>query len=120
MRSRLHRDRHRLSETFGLILQRSPEHRVRESRELHAKLAVRLAHAVERRVSKAENRLGLARRALDAVSPLRTLERGYAIVTRGADGAVLTQADSVGLGEEIEARLAHGRVRARVTGKSDS
>ena len=42
-----------------------------------------------------------------------------AIVTRGADGAVLTQADSVGLGEEIEARLAHGRVRARVTVKSN-
>jgi hypothetical protein len=41
-------------------------------------------------------------------------------VTRGVDGAVLTQANSVGLGEEIEARLAHGRVRARVTGKSDS
>jgi exodeoxyribonuclease VII large subunit len=119
IRSRLHRDSHRLSETFTRIVRRSPEHRVREFRERHAELAARLRHAAERLVSRADNRLGLARRALDAVSPLRTLERGYAIVTRGADGAVLTQADSVELGEEIEARLAHGRVRARVTGKTD-
>jgi exodeoxyribonuclease VII large subunit len=120
MRSRLHRERHRLSETFGLILQRSPERRVRELLSRQAALHVRLDHAVHRLMSKVENRLGLAQRALDAVSPLKTLDRGYAIVTRGADGAVLTQADSVELGEEIEARLAHGRVRARVTGKSDS
>ncbi|MGH8220357.1 MAG: exodeoxyribonuclease VII large subunit [Steroidobacteraceae bacterium] len=118
-RSRLHRDRHRLSETFALFVRRSPEHRVRESRERHAALEVRLRHANQRLMSKAENRLGLAQRALDAVSPLKTLERGYAIVACAADGAVLTQADSVGLGEEIEARLAHGRVRARVTGKSN-
>ncbi|HXS26461.1 MAG TPA: exodeoxyribonuclease VII large subunit [Steroidobacteraceae bacterium] len=120
IRSHLHRDRHRLSESFAHIVRCSPEQRVRESLGHNAALAARLAHAAERLTSKAQNRLGLARRALDAVSPLKTLERGYAIVTRRADGTVLTQADSVGLDEEIEARLAHGRVRARVTGKSDT
>jgi len=119
MRGRLHRDGHRLSETFAQIVRRSPEHRVRAYREHHAELAARLKHAAERLVSRAENRLGLASRGLDAVSPLRTLERGYAIVTRGADGTVVTDADCVAIDEEIEARLAHGRVRARVTGKSN-
>ena len=119
MRSRLHRDSHRLSEAFALMLHRSPERRVRELRMRHAAAAARLDHAAERLISNARHRLGLAARGLDAVSPLQTLERGYAIVTSAPDGAVLTQADSVALGQEIEARLAHGRIRACVTGKSD-
>ncbi len=36
--------------------------------------------------------------ALDAVSPLATLTRGFAIVTR-ADGSVLTDAAAVAIGE---------------------
>jgi exodeoxyribonuclease VII large subunit len=61
--------------------------------------------------------LGLAQRTLDAVSPLATLRRGFAIVTRAADGAVITDAATVRIEDEIEARLASGRLRARVLGK---
>ena len=58
--------------------------------------------------------LALAQRALHGVSPLATLARGYAIVTRAADGRVLTDAASVEAGAEIEARLGAGRLtRAR-------
>jgi len=60
-------------------------------------------------------RLALAQRALDAVSPLATLARGFAIVKR-ADGTVLTDAATVAVGDEIEARLARGTLTARVTG----
>jgi exodeoxyribonuclease VII large subunit len=55
----------------------------------------------------------MAQRALDAISPLATLERGYAIVTR-ADGSVLQDAAEVRAGDEIEARLRRGSVKARV------
>ena len=58
----------------------------------------------------------LAQRALDAVSPLATLARGFAIVKR-ADGSVLTDAAAVAVGEQIEATLASGKLTARVTGK---
>ena len=44
----------------------------------------------------------------------RTLERGYAIVTRASDGAVLRDPGGTTAGEVIEARLAAGRLRARV------
>jgi len=66
-------------------------------------------------VARAAHRLALAQRGLDAVSPLATLTRGFAIVTR-ADGAVLTDAGCVSPGESIEARLARGTLTARVTG----
>ncbi|MDX1434656.1 MAG: exodeoxyribonuclease VII large subunit, partial [Gammaproteobacteria bacterium] len=53
-------------------------------------------------------------RALEAVGPTRVLERGYAIVTRASDDAVLRAAGDVEEGEDILARLASGRLRATV------
>jgi exodeoxyribonuclease VII large subunit len=56
-------------------------------------------------------------RTLHAVSPLATLERGYAIVST-VDGAILRDAAAVNPGLVIEARLARGRLRAKVEGSS--
>jgi exodeoxyribonuclease VII large subunit len=53
---------------------------------------------------------------LNAVSPLATLERGYAIVSIGGD--IVRDAATVEPGTLIEARLATGRLRARVEGLS--
>ena len=117
LRARLQARRTRLSEAFARLVRRSPEHLVREYRLRHGALAERLTHAVHERLAKAEHRLMMAARTLHTVSPLATLERGFAIVTRASDGALVTDIASVQTGEEIEARLARGRLRARVTGK---
>jgi exodeoxyribonuclease VII large subunit len=77
---------------------------------------VRIQRAVSLRSSAAAHRLALAQRALNAVSPLATLSRGFAIVTR-ADGTLLTDAALAGDGEQIEARLARGTLVARVSGR---
>lgn len=58
-------------------------------------------------------RLAVASRTLDAVSPLATLERGYAIVT-DSKGTVITNAQDVRAGQIINARLTQGSVRARI------
>ena len=49
------------------------------------------------------------------MSPLATLGRGFAVVSRVDDGAVLRDASRAPPGTEIEARLSKGRLRARVT-----
>jgi exodeoxyribonuclease VII large subunit len=46
---------------------------------------------------------------LDSLSPLGTLQRGYAIVS-DSEGKVLTDAGKVSVGDEVEARLASGRL----------
>jgi exodeoxyribonuclease VII large subunit len=56
-------------------------------------------------------------RTLQAVSPLATLERGYAIVSF-EDGAILRNAADARPGAIIEARLARGRIRAKIEGAS--
>jgi exodeoxyribonuclease VII large subunit len=54
-------------------------------------------------------------RTLNAVSPLATLERGYAIVSV-AGGEILRDAADVEPGTLIEARLARGKIRAKTEG----
>jgi exodeoxyribonuclease VII large subunit len=50
---------------------------------------------------------------LDERSPLRVLDRGYAIVYDAA-GNVVRAADAVAAGDEISLRLARGRLIAEV------
>jgi exodeoxyribonuclease VII large subunit len=97
----------------------SPLARIRELASRRAELQVRLRRVAETRVDAAQRRVELAMRALHAVSPMATLDRGYAIVTRASDGAVLRSAAEVHPDEEIEARLSKGRVRARVKDVSE-
>ena len=73
------------------------------------------AAAAERRARESARVRELAR-ALHAVSPERTLERGYAIVYR--EGRVVRDAGEVGAGEAVTARLARGRLTATVTSVS--
>jgi len=54
--------------------------------------------------------------ALQSLSPLAILDRGYALVF-DANGKLLKDADAVKMGDEISARLAHGQIDAAVTKK---
>jgi len=73
----------------------------------------RLRRAHDRGLERKRAGFASAARALQAVSPLATLTRGYAIVS-GSDGRALRDAREVAVGAEVEARLAHGRIAARV------
>jgi exodeoxyribonuclease VII large subunit len=119
MRSTLHHDRSRVSEAMSTLLHHSPERRVKDMCLKYESLAARLQHAWANRSARAEHRLSLAARALNTVSPLATLERGFAIVTRGADDRLVTDIGSVQVGDEIRARVARGELRATVTSKNE-
>jgi exodeoxyribonuclease VII large subunit len=54
--------------------------------------------------------------ALESLSPLRILDRGYALIF-AANGKLLKDADAVEIGHEISARLARGEIHAAVTRK---
>ncbi len=66
------------------------------------------------RLASANEKLGVAAGRLDALSPLRVLARGYAIVTKEGSAAPLTDAAAVAAGDGLDVRLARGRLAARV------
>jgi exodeoxyribonuclease VII large subunit len=137
-RGTLHREGQRLAELRARLQQHSPRHalggwgarnqslQLRLARAMNehrtraaaraTQLQARLERAASERLLRSEQRLALAQRALDAVSPLATVRRGFAIVKR-SDGTVLTDATTVAIGEQIEASLARGSLTARVTGR---
>jgi exodeoxyribonuclease VII large subunit len=58
-------------------------------------------------------------RALEMLSPLAILERGYALVFDSA-GQLVKDSAQVASGDEIRARLAHGEIRATVKKADDA
>ena len=75
--------------------------------------SVELGVRMERLLVGKIQRLEHLRLQLDERSPLRLLQRGYAICT-DAEGNVLSAADQVALGAEIQVQLAQGRLGAEV------
>jgi exodeoxyribonuclease VII large subunit len=66
-----------------------------------------------RRLGEATQLLESRRLRLEALSPVRVLERGYAVV-RAADGSVVRDASQVDAGARIALELAKGRIGAVV------
>jgi exodeoxyribonuclease VII large subunit len=71
------------------------------------------------RTLRATNDLRSAARALGALSPFATLERGYAIVRR-ADGSIVRAATDQHEGDQLDVRLARGGLDVRVERVRDS
>lgn len=70
------------------------------------------AELVGRRLERSTDALAERRAQLRALSPQRTLDRGYAIV-QAASGAVVRAATEVGDGDALTLTLAEGRLAAR-------
>lgn len=58
--------------------------------------------------------LGTFTQTLHTVSPLATLQRGYAIVLSPADQKIIRYADEVTVGDEVETRLSQGHLFCEV------
>jgi exodeoxyribonuclease VII large subunit len=81
--------------------------------QLQAQVA-NLAAATHRRLLESRGALDRRTASLEALSPLAILNRGYALVF-DANGQLLKDAARLKAGDDLSARLARGRVRARVT-----
>jgi len=83
-------------------------------RDLGAR-AEQMRSAMEMLVMQRRARLEQMRARVEEMSPLKILERGYAVVFDEA-GNVVKDAGQVGRGDAIRARVAKGEIRARVDG----
>jgi exodeoxyribonuclease VII large subunit len=92
---------------------RPPAAILRELRARAASIALALAHSVGERLHARRAALGELAARLDSLSPLRVLERGYAVVINLRDGRVVVDCAAVEAGDELDIRLRSGRLRAR-------
>lgn len=76
----------------------------------------RLVHGLRGTLAVERERFARLAAALDALSPLKVLGRGYALTTDGA-GRVLASVSGVEPGDNVTVRLADGALRCRVEAK---
>ncbi len=82
-----------------------------QAERLHARhLQSRMLAAVRRRHERAAENLMHRAQALQTLSPLATLARGYAVVSDAARGTILRDATAVRPGSRVRARLARGEL----------
>jgi exodeoxyribonuclease VII large subunit len=86
----------------------SPRDRLREQAQRCDDLALRLERAVRVRLDRRRAACEQLAGKLDALSPLRVLERGYTLV-READGAVVRSAAQVRAGQEVSVTFYDGQ-----------
>lgn len=102
----------------GSAALRSPDGYILQRRQNLDYLKNRLAAAETQMLSRKKQRFVALTAKLDAMSPLKVLTRGYAMVQL-SDGEVLRSADQAVVGDEITVSLSDGKLRACVTGKGE-
>ncbi len=102
----------RLLQLGTRIAGQDPRHRLAARRTQLTALHSKIDLLYERFFSNGGNALALAEERLRSLDPQGPLERGYAIVT--FKGQALRDVREVAVGEQIDARLFHGMLSARV------
>ena len=111
LQQRLAQDRRRLEHLHHRLQQCHPARQLPIQAQWLHELQQRLQRALRSQLQLKQQRLRLASRTLHTLSPLATLERGYAIA-RSEDGRVLQA--PLNAGERVEILLAHGKMWCRV------
>ncbi|HNN87491.1 MAG: exodeoxyribonuclease VII large subunit [Pseudomonadales bacterium] len=108
--------RHRQQLLYLAKRLRHPGHVLREQQQKLDHLEWRLLQAPVLHLQKPQQKLARLAASLNNLSPLNTLQRGYAIVTSDTSdtSTVLTQTDQVQLGMMVNVQLFQGRLRSRV------
>jgi exodeoxyribonuclease VII large subunit len=93
---------------------RSPQQELARWRQRETDLMQRLLLAMTALRRDCQGRVVSLAGRLEALSPLRTLERGYAIVLADKDGRVVVAGDQLEPGDRLRLRFARGNARVRV------
>jgi exodeoxyribonuclease VII large subunit len=99
-----------LNAAAAALKQAAPRHRINRNELQLQALSQRLRSVINTLLQTRQRQLAVACKSLDTISPLATLGRGYAIVTRQTDSHVVHKAASVKPGEQVTARLAEGQL----------
>ena len=104
----------RLQQNQSLLAAHAPLAQIRNFQHSLTQSQQLLSNAWQMYIERQQRQLMLLMRGLDAVSPLATLQRGYALVTEPDSGRILRDADTVHDGDNLTVRLAHGQLNVVV------
>jgi exodeoxyribonuclease VII large subunit len=106
--------RDRLRQLAGSRIFADPTRIVRDRRDATDQQVVRLARQARVAVSRGRERLGAATARLEAGSPLRLLARGWSATFRDGDPSALRSVAGLRVGDPLVTRLADGQILSRL------
>lgn len=107
----------RLLETYALKVDRleamlvSPQQWISQQKLAFQRTVWRIHEGILTNMKTQNHRLSLSMRTIEAISPMATLERGYAIV-ENEKKEVIRSTDACSIGETIRIRLQNGQIEA--------
>ena len=104
----------RLGALYTRLHQNAPLVRLQQLAARNDRLALRLDHAVAKTLTDKRHQLASAVRMLDGVSPLATLQRGYAIVQKLPSKSLISSVSQVSAGDKVHTRLNDGHLLCTV------
>jgi exodeoxyribonuclease VII large subunit len=113
---RLDREERRLADMRGRPVLAAPTRDLARRSDDVAALLARSRRCVHHALDVTARDLVATRARVRALSPAATLDRGYAVAQRSADGAVVRDPAEVGSGERLVIRVAGGAFGAAVIG----
>jgi exodeoxyribonuclease VII large subunit len=113
-RERLWHSRRALDELLSVLGMVSPRMQVASARQRVDELLLRTMAAVRHNLALRRAAVDGASQTLRAIGPLEVLARGYAVVKRTADDAVVRSVKQVDAGDELEVRVSDGIFEAEV------
>jgi exodeoxyribonuclease VII large subunit len=114
VKARLQRLDRTRAERHHALLAHGPQRRIQTAFVLLPQLVKRLEQEARRGLLSRRQKLAAQLTALDALSPLAILTRGYSVLYSVASGRVVRKASELKVGEMIHARLSEGRLRCLV------
>lgn len=106
------RQRLRLGAAIPTLHQHSPARLIEQRQNQLAALKVQLNSLVSQQLTQAKGQLATINRALNTVSPLATLSRGYSVIRQGSK--IMTDPSGFNPGDTVEAQMAKGRFTAKI------
>ena len=100
-------ERRHLNSLVGRPVLREPGTRVTQQRDEVARLTNRSAYAMRQRLTRARDQIAHGRAQVIALSPQKTLDRGYAVVQH-ADGSLVMARDDVSVDDILKVTVSQG------------
>ena len=115
----LHKSKARLQHAHERLLRHSPAHQLSTQQNNNDNLHKRLTTAMQHQLTLRKKQLQQLASALDTVSPLATLGRGYAIVMDD-NNQIIRRATQLKAGDRVKARFAEGQLYCQVSEVKES
>ncbi len=111
----LTQNKHSLSELLFRLNQHNPIQRITQHKQRLNNVESQLTHIMKYQLNSVAQRLMSLQQQINIISPIATLERGYAIVIEKQNGNIVRQSSGLNQGDILNIRLAKGNIDTSVT-----